>query len=134
MGPVGYVVAHEVAASCLAAGTAVVVDAVNPVPVARRAWRDLAADAGAALVFVEVGMRDVEEHRRRVEQRRADVAAQHVPTWDLVVAAEYEPWDEERDGPRLLVDGQATEPALAAIREYVSGIAARRGRRTESQD
>jgi predicted kinase len=35
VGPVGYIVAHEVAAGCLAAGTSVVVDGVNPVAAAR---------------------------------------------------------------------------------------------------
>ncbi len=119
VGPVGYVVAHEVAATCLAVGTPVVVDAVNPVPVARDGWRRRAAEAGVPLVVVELELSDVAEHRRRVEQRRADLEGQVVPTWEQVVAEEYEPWDEARDGPRLLVDTLDTETALAAIRRHV---------------
>ncbi len=37
VGPVGYAVAHEIAAATLALGTPVVIDAVNPVPEARQA-------------------------------------------------------------------------------------------------
>lgn len=51
MGPVGYVVAHQVAAATLAIGTSVVIDAVNPVPEARSGWRAIAD--GARLIVLE---------------------------------------------------------------------------------
>jgi predicted kinase len=119
VGPVGYAVAHEIAAGCLAVGTPVVVDAVNPVPEARIGWPQLAARAGVPLRMVEVQLRNVDEHRRRVEQRRPDMDAQRVPTWDDVLAAEYQPWEESRDGHRLVVDGGHGELAGAAIADYV---------------
>ncbi|MDQ4039377.1 MAG: AAA family ATPase, partial [Actinomycetota bacterium] len=43
VGTAGYVVANRVARSCLLAGLDVVVDAVNPVEVARQGWRELGA-------------------------------------------------------------------------------------------
>lgn len=115
LGPVGYVVAQEIATGCLAAGTSVVVDAVNPVAEARAGWRRTAREAGAELLQVEVVLADVVEHRRRVEGRTSDVAGLVVPTWEQVTAHDYQPWEEQRDGPRLVVDGADADAALAAV-------------------
>jgi predicted kinase len=112
VGPVGYVVAHEIAASTLGAGVSVVVDAVNPVAEARRAWPDTAAGTGARLVVFETVLADRAEHRRRVMQRRPDLAGQTVPTWDDVEAAAYEPWDMTRDGPRFVIDMTDTDQGV----------------------
>lgn len=121
LGPVGYVVAHEVAAGCLRAGTPVVVDAVNPVAEARAGWTALAAATGVPLRVVEVEVSDAARHRHRVEQRRSDLPGLAVPTWEQVTGGGYQPWDEARDGPRLLVDNVG-EPADAAarIRAYLA--------------
>lgn len=104
VGPVGYAVAHEVAASTLSAGVTVVADAVNPVAEARQGWRDLAFRTGAHLHVFETFLADQDEHRRRVMQRRPDMDGQSVPTWEQVEAASYAPWDEARDGPRIAID------------------------------
>jgi predicted kinase len=123
VGPVGYAVAHEIAASCLRAGTPVVVDAVNPVPEARAGWRQLAAAVDVPLRLVELRLEDAAEHRRRIETRRPDLHEQVVPTWEQVVAAAYVPWDAVRDGARLLVDASSTDSALAAVRAYMAAEA-----------
>ncbi len=68
VGPVGYVIAHEVTAATLVLGTSVVVNAVNPVPEARAGWQPLAQIA--RLVFLETVIADESEHRRRVTARR----------------------------------------------------------------
>jgi predicted kinase len=115
VGPVGYAVAAEVARSCLAVGTPVVVDAVNPVPEARAGWPVLAAEIGAEVVLIEVVMGDAGEHRRRVEARESDVDGLIVPSWDDVLTTDYVPWDEPRDGPRLVVDGADCDAAVATI-------------------
>jgi len=104
VGPVGYIVAQEVAAGTLGAGVSVVADAVNPVPEARAGWRDLAARTRTRMVVFETGIPDEEEHRRRVTARRPDLAGQAVPAWDQVVAAKYVAWDDLRDGPRHVID------------------------------
>ncbi len=88
LGPVGYVVAYEVAAACLAVGTTVVVDAVCPVAEARAGWRAVDAAAGVGVQVFEVVLRDLDEHRRRVQARRADLEGLVVPTWSEVLA-----WD-----------------------------------------
>jgi predicted kinase len=120
VGPIGYAIAHEIASGCLRVGTSVVVDAVNPVAVARAGWRVLATDTGALLTLVEVQLRSADEHRRRVEARVSDVDGLVVPTWDEVLASGYEPWDERRDGQRVVVDGADCEAAVTAVLAAVS--------------
>lgn len=115
VGPVGYLVAHRIAAGCLAVGTPVVVDAVNPVPQARQGWAAVAGEASAPLLVVEVVMSDEGEHRRRVEARISDLPGLVVPTWAQVQSSGYEPWDVVRDGARLVVDGAGQQPAVQAI-------------------
>ena len=123
VGPVGYVVAHEIAASTLTLGTCVVVDAVNPVPEARSGWRRLAPPA--RLVVFETTLTDEAEHRRRVMTRQPDLVGQVVPTWQQVHASEYVPWDEARDGPRHVIDMIDTAQAVAdALR--LLGVSGRR--------
>jgi predicted kinase len=110
----GYAVVHELAVSNLQLGSTVVVDAVNPVPEARTAWREAAGRAGARLVNVETVLADEAEHRLRVETRQADIPGHVVPTWDEVQGGEWTAWDEGRDGRRLRVD--STDTAAAADR------------------
>lgn len=121
VGPVGYVVAHELAAATLSVGTPVVIDAVNPVPQARAGWQQL--ESVGRLVVFETTLPDPAEHRRRVERRRPDLAGHDVPTWAQVEAGEYEPWDEHRDGPRHVVDMTSTEPGVACALEYLDPLA-----------
>lgn len=103
VGVVGYVAASEIARATLAAGTPVIIDAVNPVAEARAGWRDLAAGR-ARLVIIETVLTDAVEHRRRVTARAADLEGQRLPSWDDVCAADYLDWDEVRDGPRTVID------------------------------
>jgi predicted kinase len=112
VGPVGYVVAHEVAAATLALGTSVVVDAVNPVPQARAGWHAVASSA--RLVVFETVLADEAEHRRRVAAREPDLAGQVVPSWDDVMASDYVTWDEARDGARHVIDMTNTETGASA--------------------
>lgn len=114
-GPSGYAVAHELARGNLALGTPVVVDAVCAVAEARQGWAATARDAGALLVQVGTVLGDAEEHRRRVEGRRADLDGHRVPTWQDVVDRRWDPWDELRDGPRTVVDTTVTEDAVRRV-------------------
>lgn len=110
----GYAVAHAVAADQLAVGRSVVADAVNPLGLTRDAWRAVADRAGARLVDVEVVCADSAEHRRRVEARVVDVPGLVPPTWDAVLAREYDAWDR----PRLVLD-TAGRDAAACVRELL---------------
>lgn len=120
VGPLGYEIVHELARSNLSLGRDVIVDLVNPLPVTRQLWPRLAAETAARLVVLECQVPNEDEHRRRVEARAADLIGQVVPTWEDVAGREYLPWDEERDGPRLVIDMTDTNAgvrcALAALR------------------
>lgn len=116
----GYVIAHELAASNLALGNNVVIDAVNAVPEARAGWRETALGVGARVVMVEMSLPDSQEHRRRVEDRTADIAGHSVPSWEEVQAADWVPWDERRDGDRTVVDTTDASAALHQVRSLLT--------------
>ncbi len=79
IGPAGYVVANALAESNLRLGQTVVADAVNPVIVAREAWRRVAAATSAHLIEIEVICSDAAERRRRIETRAIDVPCSRSP-------------------------------------------------------
>lgn len=120
VGPLGYEIVRELASSNLALGSCVVVDLVNPLPVTRRIWTDLCTQLGAGLVVLECQVPDADEHRRRVESRLPDLPGQVIPTWPEVIAREYVPWDEMRDGRRTLVE--TTDPEVA-LHQALSALA-----------
>ncbi len=94
IGPEGYLVAYALAESNLRLGRTVVTDAVNPLPVTRAAFRDVAARSGCALLEVECVCSDTAEHRRRVETRIAEVSGLRLPSWEDVLGRDYRPWPE----------------------------------------
>jgi len=94
VGSSGYQVANALALSNLLLGRTVVVDCVNPVAESRQAWRDTALSAGMPLVNIQVVCSDPHEHQRRVESRTSDIPGLTPPTWQSVLAHEYEPWAE----------------------------------------
>ncbi len=126
VGALGYEIVSEVARSNLERGVSVVVDLVNPLPVTRRIWRDLASRAGAELVVFECHLPDADEHRRRVQRRTPDIEGQVVPTWSDVVNREYAPWDDARDGARVRIDMTDTSAGVEKARSALdSGTPAR---------
>lgn len=117
-GPEGYAVTCAVAADQLAVGVGVVADMVNDVPEARQAWDDVAAAAGVRQVRVVVECSDEVEHRRRVEQRVADIEGHRLPGWSDVLAREVAPWPEADvriDTARLSVEEAVTLVEEAAM-------------------
>jgi len=117
----GYRVAYAVAADNLRLGHTVVADSVNPIAASRRAWREVAARAGVAAVDVEITCADRDEHRRRVETRRADIDGHTLPAWQDVVDRGYEVWEEER----MVIDtaGRTIDECVAMLR---TALASRR--------
>jgi predicted kinase len=110
IGGMGYTVAQRVASENLRLGHLVVADMVNPWQVTRDAWRQVARDAGAIHLDVEIVCSDLAEHRRRVESRLSDVEGLVLPTWQDVLDREYHPWDVEPfriDSAKLGIDEAA---------------------------
>jgi predicted kinase len=117
VGPVGYAVAHALAAEQLGLGLDVVVECVNPGAVTRDGWVGTAAASHAGLVEVETVCSDVAEHRRRVRDRPTDVVGLTKPGWDAVVALPYEPWTR----PHLVLDSATLAPR-AAVERIVAAV------------
>lgn len=100
VGASGYGVANALALSNLRLGHKVIADCVNPVKESREAWQAVAATAGVELLDIEVVCSDLREHQRRVESRTGDISGLVPPTWQSVLAHEYEAWNT----PPLTVD------------------------------
>src|SRR5688500_14775715 len=81
----GYAVAHAIAGDNLRLGRTVIADCVNPWPLTRAAWRDVADRANVRALDVEIVCSDRDEHRKRVESRVADIPNHVVPTWQDVL-------------------------------------------------
>ncbi|MGI4795679.1 MAG: AAA family ATPase [Janthinobacterium lividum] len=120
VGPSGYVVAYALARANLRLGKNVVADCVNPLPVTRAAWREVAVTASSPIVEIEIVCSDVAEHRHRVETRKIDVPGLARPTWDSVLQHDYEPWA----GSRLVLDtaGRSIADAAAVLRSRISVV------------
>ena len=113
----GYRVAYAIAEDNLRLGRTVVADCVNPWPATRREWNVVADRAAVRAISVEVLCSDVDEHRRRVESRVADIAGHRLPTWADVTERDYRPWDVDRlvvDTARLNVQ-QSVKKSLSVI-------------------
>jgi predicted kinase len=123
VGPVGHHVARAVAGDLLRQGHLVVADGVNPLPVTRELWWDVARSAGTPWLDVEVVCGDPELHRRRVEARVADIPGHPEPTWADVERLEFTPWTTD-DG-RVRVDLAELSPAAAAAAVLARGQSSR---------
>ncbi|MEA5365028.1 AAA family ATPase [Amycolatopsis sp., V23-08] len=110
VGPVGYVVAYDVAADLLRTGVSVIAECVNSLAVTRDAWRDTGTACGARVLETEIVCSDPAEHRRRAETRDTGIPGHVPPTWRQIVDREYEPWTRDR----LVVDTAALSSGEAA--------------------
>ena len=118
MDDAGYRAAYAVAEDNLRLGHIVVADSVNPLPVTRIAWQEIARSAGVPLIEVEIVCSDKPEHRRRIEDRLTD-GPEVGPTWEEVVARDYRAWSSTTcviDTATRTVD-QAVADLRAAVRD-----------------
>lgn len=89
IGPKGYVVAYKLALDNLRLGQSVIADSVNPIAITMESWNQVAIDAGAPYLNIEVICSDPGTHRLRVESRKSQVPGLKMPTWQEVVEREY---------------------------------------------
>ena len=117
VGSAGYVAANALAESNLASGALVIADCVNPVRASREGWRMVGTRSQKPLIEVEVICSDPIEHRRRLEERRADIDGLILPTWQDVLQRRYEAWVE----PRLTIDTVQLSPteAVAVVERHM---------------
>ena len=113
----GYRVGYAVAEDNLRLGRIVIADSVNPWPMTRDAWRDVARRAQVGCVDIEIVCSDRAEHRGRVESRLDNLPADSGPTWNDVVTRDYRPWDREH----IVIDtaGVTTERCAAIAHDAI---------------
>jgi predicted kinase len=110
-GLAAYLVAETITEAVLRSGQGVIVDAVNAVAPARDQWVLLGQRLGAEVRFIETVCTDPEVYRRRLVERRRDLAhggetSQHAVEQRL---DEYDSWSGAADAcPRIRLD-TATE-------------------------
>lgn len=118
VGPEGYEVAYALASDNLALGIDVVADSVNPLEVTRRAWRNAALSVNCAFVEIEIVCSDANEHRARIENRKATVSGLKLPTWQQVLNRDYVNWTSGR----ITIDtaGETTEQSVRKIHSMLT--------------
>jgi predicted kinase len=91
----GYRVGNAVAADNLRIGRTVIADSVNPIPLSRDSWLEVANRAQVSAIEIEVTCSDTKEHQHRVETRMPDIPRPRSLTWQDVVSRDYRPWNRE---------------------------------------
>jgi len=92
----GYCLSYKIASDNLRLGMSVVSDACNPIELTRREWEQVALEAKANYVNIEVICSDALEHRQRVESRISTVPGLTPPNWSEVGNREYHKWTSDR--------------------------------------
>jgi len=92
----GYDLSYRIAFDNLKLGLSVVADSCNPVELTRRAWENVAKEAGADFINIEVICSDKFEHKKRAETRIQDIKGLRLPTWDEIEKREFHKWQQER--------------------------------------
>jgi predicted kinase len=92
----GYGLSYRIAADNLRLGMDVVADCCNPIELTRHQWQQVAIEAQASCINIEVVCSDEHEHRHRVETRVSSVPTLRLPTWNEVRTREYQAWTVDR--------------------------------------
>lgn len=90
----GYAAAQAVALGALRQGYDVIADCVNPLPLTRNSWQQVALDAQARFLGVELICSDRSQHRFRVENRSVNLPGWVRPGWSDVIERDYLPYTE----------------------------------------
>jgi predicted kinase len=88
----GYSLCYRVALDNLVLGLSVVADSCNPIELTRRAWENVAKEANAEFVNIEVTCSDKLEHKKRAETRTANIKGLRLPAWKEIENREYHKW------------------------------------------
>ncbi|PZO12159.1 MAG: kinase [Leptolyngbya foveolarum] len=116
VGPEGYAAAYALAADNLAIGLEVVADSVNALEITRSGWRSAVLNSDCAFVELEIVCSDAEEHKRRVENRKATISGLKIPTWQQVVNRDYVEWRSDR----ILIDTAGETPQQSIRKMFLA--------------
>ena len=71
-------------------------DCCNLIELTRQEWEDVAVNNNCRFVNIEVVCSNKAEHKKRAEQRNAEVANMKLPVWDDIENREYHEWHKSR--------------------------------------
>lgn len=89
----GYRLSYRLISDNLKIGLSAIADCCNPIELTRDEWQQVAIDAGARFINIEIICSDQVEHKNRVEQRTNTIKNLKLPTWQQVSDRKYEPWN-----------------------------------------
>ena len=113
----GYDLSYRVAADNLRLGMSVVSDSCNPIELTRRTWEQVAIEAQADYVNIEVICSDAREHQLRIDTRISTLSGLKLPTWGEVVNREYHMWAVER----IVID-TASRSEIECVEELLAQL------------
>ena len=113
----GYRLTYRIAADNLKAGNNVIADSCNPIQLTRDEWNQVAVDAEASFVNIQVVCSDTKEHQKRVETRINEIENLNLPSWSQIQNREYHDWTQER----IVIDtaGEAVEESFKRLLELI---------------
>ena len=82
----GYALAYRIALDNLNNGIDVVADSCNPVELTRLEWNNVAREAKAIAINIEIICSDYAEHRN------PEIPGMPLPSWDEIQTREYQQW------------------------------------------
>ena len=91
----GYRLAYKIVEDNLKIGNNVISDQCNPINLTRKEWNEVAIKNNCKYMNIEVLCSNKEEHKNRIENRKAEVENLKLPSWKEVMEREYEPWNEK---------------------------------------
>ena len=114
----GYRLAYRMAADNLQLSNNVVADCCNPIELTRQEWEDVAVNNNCRFVNIEVVCSDKTEHKKRAEQRYAEVANMKLPVWNDIENREYHKWHKSR----IVIDtaGKTIKQCQTELKEKVA--------------
>ena len=92
----GYRLSYRIARDNLLLGNSVIADCTNSIQLTRHEWEQVATDASARYINIEVLCSDTQEHQHRVETRENEVKNLQLPDWEEVQNREFDAWEEKR--------------------------------------
>ncbi len=88
----GYRLSYQIVADNLALGSEIVFDCVNPWELTRNEIESIAILQNSKYFNIEIICSNIEEHKKRVEKRQADIAGFKLPTWNEIQNKDYHKW------------------------------------------
>jgi predicted kinase len=113
----GYRLAYRIARDNLNLGQSLIADSCNPIALTRREWEQVAIEAGAASVNIEVICSDAKIHSERAETRDVDIPDIVLPDWLATQERHYEAWSV----PRIVID-TADQNVEASFEMLLAGL------------